>query len=272
MQASTNLSGTQGRRVGRRSRALLVVLVALVVAVAALLFVPAGSDTASAAQQKYYGALWASGSLHHSYPGFATNLSNANGYAYNRCLRAGKNHPAKYKKDCRPGVWVQNGWMAWAQDRNGKWGTGWARKKSRAVYHAKRICRNRGGGSCGARIEAFRTRAYNKNMATVGGRLKTSKARPAAPSKLRVMAVNSSTIRLRWQDNSNNESGFEVNNGVTGRYAGANSTTYNWGGLAPNTYMCFKVRAFNSAGNSPYVPRKHPYYKCATTPGGGGVG
>ena len=59
---------------------------------------------------------------------------------------------------------------------------------------------------------------------------------------------------------------FEINNGVISRDAGANSTTYTWGGLAPGTYMCFRIGAYNSAGDSAWEPSVSPYYRCTTTP------
>jgi hypothetical protein len=90
---------------------------------------------------------------------------------------------------------------------------------------------------------------------------------PAAPSNLTAVAISSSSIRLRWADTASNESGFEVNNSVKSVHVGPNTTTYIWGGLAPDTYMCFRVRAFNSGGSSGWEPATSPYYKCATTPG-----
>ena len=55
---------------------------------------------------------------------------------------------------------------------------------------------------------------------------------------------------MTWTDNSNNETGFEVNNGVSSVQAGANATSYTWSGLTPGTYMCFHVRSYNAAGAS----------------------
>ena len=89
---------------------------------------------------------------------------------------------------------------------------------------------------------------------------------PAAPSNLTATAVDQHDIRLNWQDNSSNETGFEINNGVLGKDAPANSATYTWGGLAPGTYMCFKIRSYNSAGDSAWDPNVSPYYVCTTTP------
>jgi len=88
---------------------------------------------------------------------------------------------------------------------------------------------------------------------------------PAAPSNLTAVAANSSSIRLGWRDNSGNESGFEISNGVTSNYAPANSTHYTWSGLAPNTYMCFRIRAYNSSGRSSWDPNVSPWYVCTTT-------
>ena len=89
---------------------------------------------------------------------------------------------------------------------------------------------------------------------------------PAAPSNLTATAVDPNDIKLTWRDNSNNETGFEINNGVTSSNAGANSTTYTWGGLKPGTYMCFKIRSYNSAGDSAWDPKVSPSHVCTTTP------
>ena len=89
---------------------------------------------------------------------------------------------------------------------------------------------------------------------------------PAAPSNLTVKAVDPHDIKLNWHDNSNNETGFEINNGVVSKDVAANSTTYTWGGLAPGTYMCFRIRAYNSVGDSAWDPNVSPWYVCATTP------
>jgi hypothetical protein len=89
---------------------------------------------------------------------------------------------------------------------------------------------------------------------------------PGTPSNVTVTAVSANTIRVRWTDNSTNETRFEINNGDRSVTANANATSYNWGGLGPGTYMCFRVRAVNSAGASPFAPTGSPYYRCTTTP------
>jgi hypothetical protein len=89
---------------------------------------------------------------------------------------------------------------------------------------------------------------------------------PAAPTDLVATPVGATAIRLQWTDNSTDESGFTVINGVTSRNAGANATTYTWDGLAPGTYMCFKVRAHKPSGVSAYHPVPQQDWACTTTP------
>ncbi|MEV4410817.1 protein kinase [Catellatospora sp. NPDC049609] len=89
---------------------------------------------------------------------------------------------------------------------------------------------------------------------------------PAAPTGLTATAAGSDTIRLAWTDTSPDEDGFTITNGATTRNVGAGTTSYRWDGLAPGTYMCFKVRAYNAAGVSAYHPAAQSEWACVTTP------
>ncbi|WP_155370824.1 protein kinase domain-containing protein [Catellatospora vulcania] len=89
---------------------------------------------------------------------------------------------------------------------------------------------------------------------------------PAAPTNLRATTPSADTIRLQWNDNSSDETGFTITNGNTSRNVGADTTTYEWDGLAPGTYMCFKVRAYHSGGVSGYAPAAAGEWVCVTTP------
>jgi hypothetical protein len=86
----------------------------------------------------------------------------------------------------------------------------------------------------------------------------TQATAPAAPSNLTAAAASASQINLGWADNSDNESGFQVERSTDGATwtliatAGANATSYSATGLAAATTYQFRVRATNSAGNSPY--------------------
>jgi hypothetical protein len=66
-------------------------------------------------------------------------------------------------------------------------------------------------------------------------------------------------LRATWMDNSNNEEGFKIERrtGTTQTYTqiaivGANVTSYNDSGLVDGETYCYRVRAFNTAGTSPY--------------------
>ncbi|MBO3753183.1 hypothetical protein J5X84_44745 [Streptosporangiaceae bacterium NEAU-GS5] len=85
---------------------------------------------------------------------------------------------------------------------------------------------------------------------------------PATPSHPTARALDSESIEITWQDNSNNESGFHVGNGNGVVNVSANTTSYTWRSeLTSGTYMCFHVSAYNEAGSSEWTQ-----YVCTTTP------
>ncbi len=95
---------------------------------------------------------------------------------------------------------------------------------------------------------------------------------PAAPSNLSATALSQSVIALVWQDNSGNESGFKIERktGTTGTYSQITTVSaisgsgsggyYEDSGLAASTTYCYRIRAYNSAGDSSYSSES-----CATT-------
>ena len=68
-------------------------------------------------------------------------------------------------------------------------------------------------------------------------------------------------MTLTWVDNSNNETGFEIQRatnlnftaGLTTNTVGANTTTFNTGNVPRNTTFYFRVRAVNEAGASAWT-------------------
>jgi predicted phage tail protein len=81
---------------------------------------------------------------------------------------------------------------------------------------------------------------------------------PAAPIALTITSVSITTIGLSWMDNSNNEQGFTIERSTDNRVfspvssTGPNVNTFPNTGLQANKLYYFRVRAFNSAGNSAY--------------------
>lgn len=84
---------------------------------------------------------------------------------------------------------------------------------------------------------------------------------PVAPSNLQATPISSSQIQLDWQDNSSNETGFTIYDGITMTNVEANTISYTAGDLEPGSYHCFHVRAFNDHGNSDWSD-----WACTTTP------
>jgi tripartite motif-containing protein 71 len=82
----------------------------------------------------------------------------------------------------------------------------------------------------------------------------------AAPSNLSATAASSSQINLTWTDDAGNEQGFKIERcagaGCTNfaqiATAGANVTSYSNTGLTPSTSYTYRVRAYNTSGDSAY--------------------
>ncbi len=81
---------------------------------------------------------------------------------------------------------------------------------------------------------------------------------PAAPSNLRIAYTGRSFLYLQWNDNSNNEDGFKIERSLDNvsftqiATVGANTTTCLNSGLSSKTKYYYRVRAYNSYGNSAY--------------------
>jgi hypothetical protein len=81
---------------------------------------------------------------------------------------------------------------------------------------------------------------------------------PATPSGLTATVMSSTQIKLSWKDNSSNETMFKIERKTgSGSFSqiatvAANVKTYNNIGLKANTTYSYRVRSYNSLGNSGY--------------------
>jgi hypothetical protein len=82
---------------------------------------------------------------------------------------------------------------------------------------------------------------------------------PSAPTGLTATARSSTEIELRWNDNANNEVGFEVQMSLYGvnfgviATLGANARSHLDTSRSPFTLYSYRVRAYNSAGYSAFA-------------------
>lgn len=82
---------------------------------------------------------------------------------------------------------------------------------------------------------------------------------PAAPNNLQAFAATDTQITLTWTDNASDETGFYIeratDSGVYTQIASveADVTSYSSADLAPGTTYTYRVRAYNTYGNSNYT-------------------
>ena len=125
----------------------------------------------------------------------------------------------------------------------------------------------------------YRVRAYNSAGNSSYSSETNATTCPAAPSGLSATTSSSSEIDLSWTDNSSDETGFKIERktGSGGTYAqiatvSAGVTSYSSTGLTASTTYYYRVRAYNSAGNSSYSSETNATTSAASGGGGGGGG
>ena len=97
------------------------------------------------------------------------------------------------------------------------------------------------------------------NALVIFGELSTPTQAPAAPTSLALTALSASQVQLTWTRNSANESGFDIERSTDNvtftqvglADAGATAFVDSNGLQAEKTYY-YRIRAFNSIGNSAY--------------------
>ncbi|WP_020524074.1 fibronectin type III domain-containing protein [Catelliglobosispora koreensis] len=80
----------------------------------------------------------------------------------------------------------------------------------------------------------------------------TTPTYPAAPTAVTATILSGTSVRVGWTDNANNELRYEINDGTVTRISDPNTTSFTWDGLANGANKCFKVRAYNAVGYSPW--------------------
>jgi subtilisin family serine protease/fibronectin type 3 domain-containing protein len=87
----------------------------------------------------------------------------------------------------------------------------------------------------------------------------SSSVPPNAPSNLVIIGRSSSSVALKWQDNSGNETGFKIERGTNASgpfteiaVATINATGYMDNNIVTTVTYYYRVRAANSSGNSDY--------------------
>jgi hypothetical protein len=94
------------------------------------------------------------------------------------------------------------------------------------------------------------------NALVVYGLFSPPTTAPTAPGNLTATPVSGVQINLSWQDNSNNEAGFYIEDSTDGTNftrvgtANVNAASFLVSGLTPATSYTFRVQAFNVIGSS----------------------
>lgn len=112
---------------------------------------------------------------------------------------------------------------------------------------------------------SYRVRAYNNGgdsgySNTATATTQASASPPVAPSNLTALALSSSQINLAWTDNATNETGFKIERCTGSKCTdfsqvaavGANVTAFADTGLSARTTYLYRVRAYNTSGDSAY--------------------
>ncbi|MBL7851202.1 MAG: fibronectin type III domain-containing protein [Cyclobacteriaceae bacterium] len=123
------------------------------------------------------------------------------------------------------------------------------------------------------RVRAYNTAGNSGYTNTATATTSSTTTIPTAPSNLAATASSSSQINLAWSDNASNEQGFRIERapGGTSTFAeiatvGAGVTTYQNTGLTASTSYNYRVRAYNTAGNSGYSNTASATTLAATVP------
>jgi hypothetical protein len=115
----------------------------------------------------------ASPSLIGSWSGYGTSKKGAKHNALSKCRQNAPRFRG-FAHDCKPAVWVYNGFVALAYEKtkekpykNLAWGSGWGETKADAKYQARRSCRAAAKERC--LVREVRHTPHTSQLKTRGG-------------------------------------------------------------------------------------------------------
>src|SRR5215218_8258275 len=151
----------------------LYILMAAVLVASTLAALTMSSAGAKSEVTKRYGAMVASPSLIGSWSGYGNGKKRAK---HDALLKCRENAPrfTGFAHDCKPAVWVYNGFMAVAYEKTKEkpykklaWGSGWGESKADAEDQARGSCRRAAQESCVVR--EVRHTPHTTQLKTRGG-------------------------------------------------------------------------------------------------------
>lgn len=175
--------------------------------------------------------------------------------------------------------------LNWTDDSDNESGFKIERKKPGGVYAqiattGANVTQYNDTGLTEGTTYYYRMRAYNAVGDSPYSNEHNPTTLPAAPANLTASAISTSQIELSWNDNSQSESGFKLERGLSATsYSqiatlGANVTQYSDTALGANTTCYYRLCSYNNTGNSSYSNEANAttYYVPDGGGGGGGKG
>lgn len=108
------------------------------------------------------------------------------------------------------------------------------------------------------RVRAFNLLGLSQDYTNISCS-RTLEVPPRDPTSLIANAVSSRQINLFWSDNANNETGFKLERSIDGNtnfveiaVLPSNTTSFSDRNLLSEKQYCYRIRAYNVAGNSNY--------------------
>jgi transcriptional regulator CtsR len=212
------------------------------------------TDSGLAAETKYYYRIWA-------YNSVGDSVYSNEDYAITRSLSV-PSAPSNLEITNITSSEIE---IAWEDNSDDETGFKIERKKSGGSYSQiasvdENTTNYTATGLSDGTIYSFRVRAYNDAGYSSYSNVvsDTTGGTPDAPSSLEATAVSSSKIKLTWEDNSDNETGFKIDRKKSGgsysqiASVDENANTYTDTGLTGNTKYYYRIRAYNDTGNSAY--------------------